>query len=497
MSRATSNWIVKAFALFATGWLTNSAAAQSTNESPPQALASAASLNLEPYREIVRKITASTMSGNDAWKKLEQLCDDIGHRLSGSPQLDQAIQWALDTMKREGHENVRAEPVMVPRWVRGKESAVMIRPRTADLFMLGLGGSVGTPPEGITAEVVSVRDEAELAALGDRARGKIILFDNPMPAYTVEQGAQYGTSVRFRGRGASLATERGAVACLVRSVTARSLRSPHTGAMRYADNVPKIPAAAISIEDAALISRFQARGIPVVVTLKMEAQTLDPAPSANVVAELRGWEKPEEIVLISGHLDAWDVGTGAHDDGGGCVQAMEAIQVLRRMDLRPRRTIRVVLWTNEENGLAGARQYLKDHEAELANHVAAIESDGGSFRPTGYSIECKDEQRQNRAVEQMRDILSLLAPLGPLKAVAGGSGADIGPMKPFGVMLMGHNVEGSTYFDFHHSHADTLDKVDPTELSQNVAVMAVVSYVLADMPDRIGDQPTTAVGATK
>lgn len=497
MAKAKPVRMLSVFALVAAGWLTNSAAAQSANESSPQTVPSAASLNLDPYREIARKIVASTLSGNDAWKKLEQLCDDIGHRLSGSPQLDQAIQWAIETLKRDGLENVRAEPVMVPRWVRGKESAEMIKPRTLEIFMLGLGGSVGTPPEGITAEVISVRDEAELASLGERARGKIILFDNPMPQYTVEQGAQYGTSVRFRGRGASLAAERGAVACLVRSVTARSLRSPHTGAMRYADSVPKIPAAAISIEDAAMISRFQARGIPVVVTLKMEAQTLDPVPSANVVAELRGWDKPEEIVLISGHLDAWDVGTGAHDDGGGCVQAMEAVNVLRRLDLRPRRTIRVVLWTNEENGLAGARQYLKDHEAELSNHVVAIESDGGSFRPTGYSIECKDDSRQARAIEQMREILSLLAPLGPLKAVAGGSGADIGPMKPYGILLMGHNVEGSTYFDFHHSHADTLDKVDPAELSQNVAVMAVVSYILADLPDRIGDHPTTAVGATK
>ncbi len=439
------------------------------------------------YRDAAQRIIDAALSSHEAYKKLEQLCDDIGHRLSGSPQLDAAIAWALESMKRDGLENVRAEPVMVPKWVRGKESATMIRPREMPMPMLGLGGSVATPPEGISAEVVSVRDEAELDALGERARGKIILFDNPMPAYTPEGGTHYGTTVRFRGRGASLAAEKGAVACLVRSVTARSLQTPHTGAMRYKDDVPRIPAAAITIEDASMISRLQARGIPVEVRLSMEAKSHEPVPSANVVAEFRGTEKPDEIVLISGHLDSWDAGTGAHDDGGGCVQAMEAASLLRRLNLRPRRTIRVVLWTNEENGLAGGKQYLKDHESELSKHVAAIESDGGSFAPRGYTVECKDEQRQNSAIAQMREILELVSSIGPMKVDAGGSGADIGPMKPFGVLLMGHNVEPSIYFDYHHTHADTLDKVNPKELAQNVAVMATVAFVLADMPGRFGE----------
>jgi hypothetical protein len=440
----------------------------------------------DQYRAHAERIMRATMDGNDSYKKLQELCDDIGHRLSGSPQLGQAVQWAVESMKRDGQENVRAERVMVPHWVRGEESLTMISPRTERMVMLGLGGSVGTPPEGITAPVVAVRDEAELEGLGDAVRGKIVLFDNPMPRYTVEKGSQYGTTVRFRGRGATLAAKQGAVACLVRSVTAHSLRTPHTGAMRYDDQTPKIPAAAVTPEDASLITRLQARGISVTLQLKMEAKTLDPAPSANVVAELRGSAAPDEIVVIGGHLDSWDTGQGAHDDGGGCVQAMEAINVLRKLKLIPRRTIRVVLWTNEENGLAGGRQYAKDHAEELPKHVAALESDGGSFKPKGYSMECSDKEKEGVAVEQMRDIMSLFSAWDVTKVETGGSGADISPMKSAGVVLLGHQVEGATYFDFHHSPADTVDKVDPTELSQNVAVMATVAFVLADMPDPIG-----------
>lgn len=454
--------------------------AQQAAGSPPLA---------DRYRSTVDRIVAETLRSNDSWLKMEVLCDEIGHRLSGSIGLEKAIAWAADQMKKDGLENVRLEPVMVPKWVRGSESLTLLEPRKDELFMIGLGGSVSTPPEGITAQVIAVRDEAELEAVTDRVKGKIVLFDNPMPPYDPVAGARYGTYVRFRSRGPQLAAKHGAVACLVRSVTARSLRSPHTGATNYGDAAVKIPAAAVSIEDAAMISRLQARNIPVVVNLKMEARTVEPVPSANVVGELRGTTHPEEIVLISGHLDSWDAGCGAHDDAGGCVQVMEAVNVLRKLNLQPRRTIRVVLYTNEENGLMGAKQYTQDHADELSKHVAAIESDGGSFRPTGYSIDCADEEKRTIAVDQMSEILSFLSrSIGPLKAEKGGSGADIGPLKPAGFPLMGHLVEGSTYFDLHHTHADTLDKVDPKELSQNVAVMAAVAYLLADMPERLGER---------
>jgi len=470
--------------------LAGSLSAQTVEPFKPEAEAQAAPTLAQQYREVADRILNATMAGNDSYKKLEQLCDDVGHRLSGSPQLDKAIAWAVETMKQDGQENVHTEPVTVPCWVRGQESATMVSPRVEPLVMLGLGGSIGTPPEGITAEVVSVPNEEELDKLGDGLKGKIVLFDNPMPPYSPEKGSGYGTTVRFRGKGAILAAKKGAVACLVRSVTAHSLRTPHTGAMRYEDATPKIPAAAITTEDAAMISRLQARSIPVRMTLKMDAKTLDPVPSANVVGELRGRKWPDEVVVISGHLDSWDVGQGAQDDGGGCVQAMEAINVLRKLNLRPKRTIRVVLWTNEENGLAGGKQYAKDHEAELPKHVAAIESDGGSFRPEGYTLECEDKDREALAIEQLKDIVSLFAGLGATRAEKGGSGADISSMKKAGVVLMGHDVEGSTYFDYHHTPADTLDKVDATHLSQNVAVMATTAYILADMPERIGTRAT-------
>lgn len=443
----------------------------------------------ERYREPAQRIITAALAGNDAYRKLEELCIRIGHRLSGSPQLDKAIDWAVDTMKKDGQENVRREKVMVPHWVRGRESVTLIEPRNEPLVMLGLGGSIGTPSEGITAPVVVVSGKDELDKIGDQAKGKIVLFNNVMLPYDPEKGSGYGTAVQYRGRGASLASEKGAVASLVRSVTAKSLRSPHTGAMRYGENDTKIPAAAISIEDADTIARLQAHGIPVVVNIKMEAQTLPDVASANVVGELRGSTNPDEVVVIGGHIDSWDVGHGAHDDGGGCVMAMEAINVLRKLKMIPRRTIRVVLWTNEENGLAGGKAYAADHADELPKHVSAIEADSGVFRPTGYSVECENKEREALAAEQLRDLLTLLSSLGSMKVSTGHSGADISAMKPAGVLLMGHNVEGATYFDYHHTHADTIDKIDTETLSQNVAALATMAYILADMPTRLGERP--------
>ncbi len=460
----------------------DSSAYPETDKAPSASIA-------ERFREPAQRIMTAALAGNDGFRKLEELCVNIGHRLSGSAQLEKAIDWAVETMKKDGQENVRREKVMVPHWVRGRESVTMLQPRNESLVMLGLGGSIGTPPEGITAPVVVVSGKEELEQIGEAVRGKIVLFNNPMPPYHPETGSGYGTAVQYRGRGAILASKQGAVACLVRSVTAKSLRSPHTGAMRYDDSVPKIPAAAITIEDADTIARLQARGIPVVINLKMEAKTLPDAPSANVIGELRGSTNPDEVVVIGGHIDSWDVGHGAHDDGGGCVMAIEAINVLRKLNMIPRRTIRVVLWTNEENGLAGGKAYAADHAAELPKHVAAIESDSGVFRPTGYSVECEDNDREGSAAEQLRDLLTLLSSIGPMKVSTGHSGADIGPMKPAKVLLMGHNVEGSTYFDYHHTLADTIDKIDPETLSQNIAAMATVAYVLADMPTRLGEKP--------
>lgn len=401
--------------------------------------------------------------GDGAWRRLEELCDGIGHRLSGSEALDRAIAWAVETLRRDGHENVRAERVMVPKWVRGRESLAMVDPRRHEIAMLGLGGSVGTEP--LTAEVVVVEHEDRI---GD-ATGKIVLFNN---RYT-----SYGESVKYRVHGARLAAAKGAVACLVRSVASASLRSPHTGGMRYGDAPRKIPAAAISTEDADLLARLAAKG-RVVVTLAMEARSEGEVPSANVLAELRGRERPDEVVAIGGHLDSWDVGQGAHDDGAGCVAAMEALATLRRLGLRPRRTIRLVLWTNEENGLAGARAYA---EAHGPGHVAAIEADSGGFRPLGFSVEHADRARAEKAIARLRSLLP------GMRIVPGGAGADLGPLKRHGFPLLGLDVDMTRYFDVHHSHADTLDKVDPRELRDCAATLAVAAWLLAESERRIDE----------
>jgi carboxypeptidase Q len=340
--------------------------------------------------------------------------------------------------------------------------------------MLGLGNSVGTPPEGITAEVAVVRNYEELEALGEGVRGKIVLFNPPWEGY--------GKTVDYRVHGPSRAAKQGAVGMLLRSVGPVSLRTPHTGTLRYDEAQPKIPAAAVTIEDAESLARMQARGERVRVRLTMGARMLPDAESANVVAELRGRELPDEVVLLSGHLDSWDVGTGSTDDGGGCIVAWEAVRLLKRLGLKPRRTVRVVLYTNEENGGRGGEGYFEAHKAEIANHVLAIESDSGVTRPTGFGL-AEKAPASTRA--RAREIVSLLHAIGADTVGADGGGADIEPLMKSGVLGMSLSVDTSHYFDIHHTPADTMDKIDPSQLALCVAAMAVMAYVVADMPDRL------------
>jgi len=443
---------------------------------------------VDSYEKTANQIIESGRKKNDAYLKLQELCDDIGCRLSGSKELDKAIEWAQRSMKEDGHENVRADKVMVRKWVRGNESCEMLSPRNLKIEMLGLGGSVGTSSEGIEAEVSVVNDKDELDSLEDaQVKGKIVVFNCAMPAYSPTTGSGYGQTVQYRSNGAIWAAERGAVAVLVRSITAYSLNSPHTGAMRlYPADARKIPAAAITIEGATLLSRLQKRGKKPVVKLMMEAKDAGEAPSANVLAEIVGSEKPEEIVVIGGHIDSWDVGTGAQDDGAGCVAAMEALNMIRKLGLKPSRTIRVVLWTNEENGIAGARNYLERHQNET--HVAGIESDSGGFAPQGLSVEMKDEKKQEIAARQLQEILRLLKPVNATVVKTGFSGVDVGQLKPIGCACLGLQVDGRRYFNTHHTWADTVDKVDEKELGDCAITMAVAAYILADMPVRLGEE---------
>ncbi len=435
------------------------------------------------YGEAAAKIIAAARADRAAYGRLVHLADRIGHRLAGSAALERAVAWAAQAMKEDGHA-VRTEPVTEPHWVRGTERASIVAPVERPLVVLGLGGSVATPKGGLTAPVVVVRSWDELAQKADRIKGAIVLYDVALPLWSEDKGSGYGEVSRYRSRGPSRAAQHGAVGVLMRSVTAHSLRTPHTGALSYDPALPKIPAAAITVEDSQLIARLAEQG-PVTVRMQLESQQLPDAQSANVIGELRGRERPDEIVLIGAHLDSWDVGQGAHDDGAGCVQMMQAITLLRKLGLVPRRTIRVVLFTNEENGLRGARAYAQEHQAELARTVLAVEADAGGFAPRGFSVEVKSEQAAPRVLARISQIAELLAPLGPIKATAGGSGADLIPLIPAGVPGVGIVTDGRRYFDYHHTEADTLDKVDPVALADGLAAIAVLAYIAADLPDRL------------
>jgi carboxypeptidase Q len=422
------------------------------------------------YRDAADRLIEAATADHAAYERLGELVDRFGSRFSGSVALEQALDWILTEMEADGLENVRGEPVMVPHWVRGEESLDLVLPRPRPLPMLGLGGSIGTPASGIRAEVLVVSSFDELDARVAEARGKIVLFDAPF--------VSYGETVQYRGRGAIAAARAGAVASLIRSVGPESIQSPHTGAMSYEDGVKKIPHAAITAEDAGMLHRMQDRGERIEVHLRMEARTLPDAPSRNVMAEIVGRERPEEIVVLGGHIDSWDVGQGAMDDGGGSVAAWEAVRLMKALGLRPRRTVRVVLWTNEENGLRGGTQYAEDHAAE--NHVLAMESDGGVFKPSGFGFTGSD-----RAFAIVSEVGRLLERIGSGSVQRGGGGADIGPLMRTGVPGMGLNVDGTRYFWYHHTDADTLDKLDPDEVALCVATMAVMAYVVADLQETL------------
>jgi carboxypeptidase Q len=424
----------------------------------------------DSYREEASRIVSRALRDSAAWQRIATLTETFGNRFSGSESLERAIDWVLAEMRRDGLENVRGEPVMVPRWVRGSESAELVEPRRQALPMLGLGGSIATPPEGISAQVLVVKSFDDLRAKAAQAAGKIVLYNVPFTSY--------GETVRYRSTGAIEAARAGAVASLIRSVTPYSMRTPHTGGMAYDSTVQRIPHAAITPEDADMIERMAQRDERVVVRLTMSARALPDAASRNIVAELRGREVPGEIVVMGGHIDSWDVGRGAMDDAGGVVVAWEAVRLLKELGLQPRRTIRVVGWTNEENGLRGGNAYRDAHRAELERHVLAIESDAGVFKPLGFGFTGSDS-----AYAIVRQIGMLLEGIGAGSIARGGGGADIGPIMQLGVPGMGLNVDGTRYFWYHHTDADTVDKLDPHEVALCVAAMAVMAYVVADLPE--------------
>lgn len=436
----------------------------------PAPVAPAGTFVLPPrFATAADRITAAATNSHRAWNRLAELCDRFGPRQAGSTNLESAIDWILSEMRTDRLDAVRGEPVPVSHWVRGAESLELLEPTPEPLPLLGLGGSIGTPPEGITARVLVVTNFEELSARAAEAQGRIVVFNAPFKSY--------GDTVRYRWSGANAASKAGAVASLVRAVGDFGLRTPHTGAMAYDKDVRRIPHASISAEDASRLHRWQLRGTSPVVRLRMEAKNLPEATSRNVIGEIRGTSLPHEIIVIGGHVDSWDVGRGALDDGGGCIAAWEALRLLRELGLQPKRTIRCVLWTDEENGIHGAKGYRNTHRSELANHVIAVESDNGAFDPTGFGFTGSTE-----AMAIIRAIGELTGTrLGAGRIVPGGADADTGPLLEQGVPVAALRVKGERYFWYHHTEADTPDKVDPDALNRCTAALAILAYTLADL----------------
>jgi hypothetical protein len=457
------------------------AAASSSNASPsptpvifsPQTLAE------------LKRLQQAALTSEYAYRQVAHLANKIGPRLSGSAQAAKAVGYVASELKALGCE-VQLEKVMVPHWVRGEETAALVQfpgqaaNTTQRIVLCALGPSVATPPNGIEAEVIVVRNFDELKSLPrEKVAGKIVLFNYPFDKQMAAEGRggeAYGEAVVYRADGPSAAARQGAVACLIRSVGGADYRLPHTGQTDYASDAPKIPAGAVTAEDADLIADLVRQG-PVRMKLVLTPQTLPDAESANVIGDIKGSEHPDEVIIVSGHLDSWDLGTGAIDDSAGVAVSMEAANLIQKLHLKPKRTIRVIAWMNEENGLAGSKQYEKDHEKEWMNHFAAMETDGGAGHPLGINIKAKPEVKKTFA---------------PVAAILQGSGAgmlnlvehcgaDIGPLEKAGVPAFSPIQDSRFYFNYHHTAADTLDKIIPKELAENSAVVAVLAYALANM----------------
>jgi carboxypeptidase Q len=433
----------------------------------------------------LKRIQEAALNSDYAYRQVAHLANNIGPRLSGSAQAAKAVEYVASELKAVGCE-VQLEKVTVPHWVRGEETAALIQfpgqaqSTTQKIVLCALGGSVATPPQGIEADVIAARNFDELRSLPrDKVAGKIVLFNYPFDKQMAAEGRAgeaYGEAVVYRSDGPSAAARQGAVACLIRSVGGADYRLPHTGQTDYANDAPKIPAGAVTAEDADLIVDLIRQG-PVKMKLVLTPQTLPDVESANVIGDIKGSEHPEQVIVVSGHLDSWDLATGAIDDGAGVAVSMEAANLIQKLHLKPKRTIRVIAWMNEENGSRGSKQYAKDHEKEISNHFAAMETDGGAGHPLGVNIKAKPEVKK------------MLVPVAAILRESGAGilnlvehcGADIEPLEKAGVPAFSPIQDSRFYFNYHHSAADTLDKIVPKELAENSAVVAVAAYGLANM----------------
>jgi carboxypeptidase Q len=433
----------------------------------------------------LKRLQQAALSSDYAYRQVAHLANNVGPRLSGSAQAAKAVEYVAGELKARGCE-VQLEKVMVPHWVRGEEVAMLVQfpgqaeNATQKIVLCALGASVATAADGITAEVIAVKNFDELKSLSrEKVTGRIVLFDHPFDQRIAAEGSggeAYDEAVVYRSDGPSAAARQGALACLVRSVGGAEYRIPHTGQTSYATDAPKIPAAAVTAEDADLIADLVKQG-PVKMKLLLTPQTLPDAESANVIGDIKGTEHPEQIVVVSGHLDSWDLGTGAIDDGAGVAVSMEVANLIQQLHMRPKRTIRVIAWMNEENGSRGSKQYTKDHQLDWANHFAAIETDNGADHPIGLNVKGKPE------------VKTILSPVAAILQESGAGilhlvehcGADIEPMEKAGVPSFSPLQDSRFYFNYHHTAADTLDKIDSKQLAENSAVVVVAAYALANL----------------
>ncbi len=424
---------------------------------------------INKYKPIVERIISEAMKDSSAWHRLAYMTDVFGPRLSGSTNLEKALDWMLEEMKKDNFANVRFDYVKVPHWVREEEYAELIYPRKANLPIFTLGGSISTPPEGIEAEVIVVNDVKELENLGTKKiKGKIVVYNQPFK--------NYGQSVQYRFYGAQWAAKYGAVASLIRSVSPNISRNLHTGMMAYVDSIPKIPHAAISPEDAMMLQRLISYGITPKIKLKISSYFLDDATSRNIMGEIIGSKYPDQIIALGGHSDSWDAGTGAQDNASGCISTWHAAKIIKDLNLNPKRTIRIVQWVNEENGVRGGNHYREHHSDE--EHVLMFEHDSGVFPPSAIRLTANDTiLKYFKYAEPLFQMIN-----NEMKVTSGGGGVDIAPMMKAGVpgMSLSTNDSGK-YFYYHHSHSDTADKVDPFHLNQCIAAIALAIYIYSDL----------------
>ncbi|OOG76815.1 M28 family peptidase [Algoriphagus sp. A40] len=425
----------------------------------------------------IKRIFDAELSQGHTHDNLRYLTKNIGHRLAGSPGAAAAVEWTRQLMESYGFDTVYLQPVMVPHWVRGGKDVVKIinsdKHGSLELTALALGNTQGTGPAGLVGEVVEVKSIPELKELGEKVRGKIVFFNGPMDPTKVDAFEAYGGANAQRSAGAGEASKLGAIGSIVRSLSNRIDDIPHTGSQRYNPDFPKIPALAISTQDAELLSSLLSEQPDLKIYLESHGEMKPDKLSYNVIGEIRGSENPEEIIAVGGHLDSWDVGEGAHDDGAGCMQGIEVLRLYKEFGWKPKRTIRAVMWMNEENGLRGGVEYAKIAKEKGEKHIAAIESDSGGFLPIGFSSSGTPDQRAKllswRPFFLPYQVWSLDKP---------GGGADIGPLRDQGPLLIGLEPDSQKYFIYHHTEADVFEAVDQRELELGAAAMAALVYLL-------------------